>query len=347
MLYVTTRNRNEVFTAPVTLTRNLPADGGMFVPFRMPILDKQAVSEMGRKSFGQNVADMLELFFGIQVSGWDVDMAIGRRCCMLRSINSRLQIAELFRNSSGDIKRFIHILSTGIHPDGDLIGPPSEWSNVGVRIALLAGVVGQLMHQGLADHNNPVNLAMAVGDFSFPMAAWYARAMGMPIGTIICGCNENGGPWELLHHGELDAGVPVVPTATPGCDFSVHPALERLVSGACGHEEAVRFAWDMSEGGTYRPDEEAHKRLRQGMFASVVSHVRVETMIPSVYRTAKYVLGQYSALAYGALADYRAKGGAGGMTVLLAEKSPLTEEQAVARAMNITTGELRRRLTEV
>ena len=347
MLYVTTRSKNEVYTAAVTLRHHLPADGGMFVPFRMPVMDAKAVAAMGTKSFGQNVADMLELFFSIKVSGWDVEMAIGRRCCLLKPINSRLQVAELFRNSSGDINRFIHILSTGIHPDGDLIGKPSEWSNVGVRIALLAGLMGELIRAGQARPDSPVNLAMAAGDFSGPMAAWYARQMGMPIGTIICGCNENGGPWELLHHGELDGSIAVQNTSTPECDYAIHPGLERLIHGACGQEEAVRYTWDIAEGGTYRPEPHIFDSLRQGMFAAVISRVRVETITPSVYHTARYVLSPYSALAYGALADFRARGGNGNPTVLLAEKSPLSQAQAVAKSMNISIAELRRRLTEV
>lgn len=319
----------------------------MFVPFRMPVLDRQTVTAMGTKSFGQNVADMLELFFGIPVSGWDVEMAIGRRCCLLKPLNSRLQVAELFRNSSGDISRFIQILSTGIHPDGELIGGPSEWSNVAVRIALLAGVMGELLRTGQARLDAPVNLAMAVGDFSGPMAAWYAREMGMPIDTIICGCNENGAPWELLHRGELDCSIGVQHTATPECDYAVHPGMERLVYGACGQEEAIRFAWDVNEGATYRPAPDTYERLRNGIFAAVISHVRVETITPSVYHTTRYILDPYSALGYGALADFRARGGNGRMTVLLAEKSPLTHAQTVAKSMNISTAELRRRLTEV
>lgn len=346
MLYITTRNKNEVFTAAVTLQRHLSPDGGMFVPFRVTGWDSKAVAAMGEKTFGQNVADVLELLFGIKVSGSDVEMAIGRRCCVLKPLNSRVTVAEWFHNIRGDVNRIIHILSTGIHPDGELIGGPSEWSNVAVRMALIAGLVGELLRTKQIRPDTPVNLAMPVGDFSGPIAAWYARELGLPINTIICGCNENGGPWELLHRGELDGSVPVQHTQTPECDYAVHPGLERLVHGTCGQEEAMRFAWDLAEGGTYQPNEELYQRLRNGMFASVVSHVRVETLIPSVYHTSRYILDQYSALAYGALADFRARGGSG-LTVLMAEKNPLTQAQAVARCMNITPAELRRRLTEV
>lgn len=347
MLYVTTRSKHDVFTAPVTLRQDRPSDGGMFVPFRMPVLEPEQITALGTKSFGQNVADILELFFGVKLTGWDVDMVIGRRPCLLKPMNYRILVAELFRNADGDLDRFIHTLSERIHPDGDIIGQPSDWSKLAIRIALLFGIFGELLRTQQIRRDTPVNVALCVGDFSGPMAAWYARQMGLPIDTVICGCNENGGPWELLHRGELDADSPLIHTDTPACDYAVHPALERLVCGACGQEEAMQFCWNITEGGTYVPEKAVYDSVRKGMFAAVISHVRVETILPSVYRTSQYVLDQYSALAYGALADYRARIGGGSLTILLAEKSPLTQSEAVARCMNISPAELHRRLTEV
>ncbi len=347
MLYVTTRSKHDVFTAPVTLRQDRGEDGGLYVPFRMPTLEPEQIDALGGKSFGQNVADILELFFGTKLTGWDVDMVIGRRPCLLKPMNYRIVVAELFRNMDGDVDRIIRSLSEKIHPDGDLIGSPSDWSQIVVRIALLFGIYGDLLRSEQVQTGMRINIALPVGDFSGPMAAWYARQMGLPVDTIICGCNENGAPWELLHRGELDADVQKIRTATPDCDYAVHPALERLICGACGHEEAMRFCWSVGEAGTYVPEPSDYEAIRTGMFAAVVSRVRVETIIPSVYRTNQYVLDQYSALAYGALADYRSRTGGSSLTILLAQRSPLNDALAVSKAMRISVAELRQRLTEV
>lgn len=345
MLYITTRSKHDAFKAPVTLRRDRGEDGGSYIPFRMPVLDDRQLEALGQNSFGQNVADVLELFFSVKLSGWDVEMAIGRRPCLIKPMNFRIVLAELFRNVDGDINRVIRILSEKIYPDGELIGKPTEWSGLSVRIALLAGTFGELIRTGQLRPGSKINIAVPVGDFSAPMAAWYARQMGLPIDTIICGCNENGAPWELLHRGELETASGIVRTSTPECDYGIHPNLERLVCAACGHEEALRYCWSVSEGGVYVPEPGCYEALRSGMFAAVVSRVRVETIIPSVYHTNRYILDPYAALAYGALADYRARGGSG-LTLLMAEKSPLRDAQTVASAMGITIAELRSRLTE-
>lgn len=346
MLYVTTRSKNDAFKPPVTLRRDRADDGGAFVPFRMPFLDKEQIEALAGKSFGQNVADILELFFSVKLSGWDVEMAIGRRPCLLKPMNFRIVVAELFRNVDGDMNRIVRALSEKIHPDSAIIGAPTEWSRLAVRIALLFGVFGELLRTEQIRLGSKINIAVSVGDFSAPMAAWYARQMGLPVDTVICGCNENGAPWELLHRGEMEGSAGVIPTSTPECDYAIHPNLERLICGACGHEETMRYCWSITEGGSYVPDPGVYEELRRGMFAAVVSRVRVETIIPSVYHTNRYILDPYAALAYGALADYRARVGGSAVTLLLAEKSPLHDTQTVTNAMGITAAELRNRVTE-
>ena len=82
------------------------------------------------------------------------------------------------------------------------------------------------------------------------------------------------------------------------------------------------------------------------MFAAVVSMDRVSSIIPSVYRTNRYVLDPYGALAYGALADYRARTGSVGPALILSEKGPVCEAVSVARCMNISKEELMHILAE-
>ena len=108
----------------------------------------------------------------------------------------------------------------------------------------------------------------------------------------------------------------------------------------------MNFWWSCTEGMVYAPDAENYQLLRQGMFAAVVSKARVESILPSVYRTNQYVLDLYAALAYGALLDYRSRTGTAATALLLTEKSPLRNAGAVCAAMRITNDELKRRLAE-
>lgn len=346
MLYVTTRGKNDAFTAYRTMNQDRGPDGGLFIPMRMPVFTREEIAACAEKSFGQNVADVLNVFFATKLTGWDVDMTIGRNRVQFKNMNRRITIAELWHNADNCFSRCIRSLADRLHPDGEIIGAHSNWVEIAVRIAVLFGIFGELLRTQQMTMDSPVNVAVASGSFAAPMAVWYGRQLGLPIGTIICGCNENSAVWDLLHRGEVDTDTTAVVTSTPDCDYALPPDLERLIYGTCGQEETMRYCWNCTEGGIYIPSEEDWEKIRQGMFAAVVSGVRVDTIIPSVYRTNQYILDPYAALAYGALSDYRARTGTGTATLLLSDKSPLFSAELVAKKMQITVSELKRRLSE-
>lgn len=346
MLYVTTRSKNDAFTAARTMNHDRGPDGGLFVPFRLPVFDQNEVFSFAQKSFGQSVADILNLFYGSKLTGWDVDMAISRTPYQLNAMNYRIITAELWHNIDQNFDRTVNALARLVHPDGELIGDPGSWTQIAVRVAVLFGIFGELLRTEQVRFEKPMDIAVYSGSFCDPMAAWYARKMGLPIGTIICGCNENSAPWDLLHRGELDTAMGEVSTLSPDADIALPQDLERLICESCGQEEALNYFWSCTEGGTYAPEKDAFDAMRQGMFAAVISRVREETIIPSVYRTNQYILDPYAALAYGALSDYRSRSGKSNMTLLICAKSPICNAETVAKSMQISVSELRKRLSD-
>lgn len=347
MLYVTTRNNNDAFTAARAMNLDRAGDGGLFIPFHLNQFSRHDVAALAEKTFGQNVADILNLFFSTKLTGWDVDMAIGRNPVRNKSVNYRIIVSELWYNPDRQFFRIVNALAERIHPDGQIIGAPSNWVHTAVRIAVLFGIFGQLQSSGEVRADTAVDIAVPTGSFAWPMAAWYARKMGLPIGTIVCGCNENRSAWELLHRGQMDTGVLAVCTNTPKDDYAIAPDLERLISETCGYTEAGNFFWSCTEGGIYMPSEAACQAIRQGMFAAVISQDRVGSIIPSVYRTNRYILDPYSALAYGALTDYRARFGSSRTVLLLCADSPLCSSETVCRAMRMNVDELKQCIDEM
>ena len=59
MLYVTTRDNRETYTANRALTESRGPDGGFYVPFRMPVFSEEEIRSLGDKSFGQCVSEVL------------------------------------------------------------------------------------------------------------------------------------------------------------------------------------------------------------------------------------------------------------------------------------------------
>ncbi len=343
MLYATTRNQSDVYTAYKALHNACSSDGGLFVPFRLPQWDRQQLRQLGEDSFGQNVARVLKQFFSADINGWDVEIAIGRAPVTLVNLNSRLIAAECWHNIRWHMDHVTEALNRKLRTEG-LTEAPNSCVQIAVSVAVLFGVFGELLRNDERLLDNPVDLAVSAGDMSLVMAAWYARAMGLPIGNIVCGCNANGTLWDLVHHGKLSTGDVAVRTCTPKADLAVPRNMERLICATLGTGEVLRFLECKAVGGLYSLEEEALEQLRSGLFASVISDSRVRSLLPTVYQTHQYILSPYTALAYGSLMDYRSRTQENRTALLIADRSPVHDSAFVAGCLDIPEAQLQRLL---
>lgn len=342
MLYATTRGKYDVVTAHKAIHTDCYGDGGLFVPFRLPTLDRTQLETLQADSAAQTVANVLNALFSCDLRSWDVEAAVGRKPLRLMTIGRRVAACELWSSADGDGEKLACALSDRLR--GQTGQTPTDWVRIAVGIALLFAAYAAARHSGLVRDGQKPDVAVATGDFSAPMAAWYARQMGLPIGNILCGCNENGGFWDLLNRGELDTGAAVIATCTPEADLPLPPDLERLIHGLFGVEEVRRYLQICEKKGRYVLTEQ-QLSLLDGLFAAVISDSRVGTIIPGVYRTRGYILSPYAALAYGCLQDFRATSGEENPTLVLADRNPCRDAQQVCRLLKIGERDLKKRLT--
>ena len=335
MLYVTTRNNRDAFTPSRVQRENRGADGGLYIPFRGPNFSAEEIAGLRDKSFGQCVADVLNALFSAELTNWDIDFCAGRYPVRTVSLGHRILMGETWHNPEWNFDRMVNSLSSFLCKEEGVTG---NWMRIAVRAAVLFGIFGQLQRMGV----ERFDLSVVSGDFSAPMSAWYARRWGLPIGNIVCCCNENNTIWDLFSHGHLRTDGLSTPTLTPEADVSLPSDLERLICECGGVEEVERYLTASRCGSMYCPGDAIYAKLREGMFVSVVSTQRMESTIPSVYATHQYLLSPYGALAYAGLQDYRAKTGVTRHAVVLTEKSPVCDAETVAKAMGITEEAVKR-----
>lgn len=337
MLYVTTRSEAEPVTADHALLADC-GDCGLYVPYKLTAFSAGEIDSLKEMSFGQAAAMALNRLFDTQLSGWDVEFSIGRHSVRTVSMSHRITIAEVWHNLEWDFSRMVKNLVTLI--TGNENAEPGDWAWIGVRTAALFGVYAEVCRREAEYDGAVVDIAVASGDFSAPMAAWYARKLGLPIANIIVSCNENCAPWDLISKGELKSGNATLATVTPECDHAVPRGLERLVYECGGREETAKFLDICRRGETYRPGELLWQRLREGVHVSVVGSKRVLSTIPNVHKTNSQVFGPYTALAYSGMLDYRTRTGESRQAIVISERSPVRDAETVAAAMGIGEEEL-------
>ncbi len=342
MLYVTTRNSRDAYTAQRALREDRGPDGGLYLPFREPVFSPSRLRELFHMNANAVIAEILNLLFNAKLSQWDIDFCIGRHPVRLAELSPKIIMAESWHNPQGRFSWMASRLSELIRQqEGEVL---SDWAEVGARIAVLFGVFGELVRNGLAALDKPVDICVVSGSFSAPMSAWYARKWGLPIENIIICCNENNTPWELLHHGQFRTDTVAVPTSTPDGDVSLPAGLERLVYGAGGIQETEKYLESCRHGGVYSPSDLVLSRMRKGMYVGVVGTRRAARIIYSIYSSNGYILSPYGALCWGGMLDYRAQTGQRRYAVILAETSPACYAGTVAEALGIPEKELNRYL---
>lgn len=328
MLYVTTRNDRDVFTANWALRENRCALGGHYLPFRHPRISAEEMERLLTGSSGDCIAYVLNLAFGTKITGWDVELTIGRRCVRLDQIQYGILLAECWHTPGYRFERIECALTRLVTGDSQ---PVSGWMRIAVRIGVLFGILSDLRKIGVSD----ADISCMSGDFITPVSCWYARHWGLPIRNIICCCNENNALWELLVNGQMRTDGVCIPTGLPEADITVPEHLERLIREHGGAEEALRYLDAVRKGRSYCPSDLMLNRLREGMYVSVVGSRRIRETIPAVYKTHGRLLSRATALAYAGALDHRAKNGSAGFAVIWSEESPGTEADGISEILDI------------
>lgn len=328
MLYVTTRNDRDVFTANRALRENRCSLGGHYLPFRHPKFSQEEMDALLEGSSGDCTAYILNMLFGTRLTGRDVELCIGRHCIRLEPLQQRILMAEGWHTPGYRFEQIVLALDKRITGDD---AQTSGWMQIAVRIGVLFGVFSDLRRRGIRE----ADISCLSGDFLMPISVWYARHWGLPVRNIVCCCNENNSLWELICQGQMRTDAVCIPTFLPAADIAVPDHLERLIRECGGAGETLRYLEIRRTGRNYYPSDLMLSRLRDGLCVSVVGSQRIRTTVPAVYKTYGKLISCATALCYAGAMDYRAKSGASGYTLVWSEESPLTEAETVAEILNI------------
>lgn len=323
MLYVSTRNKNDTFTAYRALHETNAPDGGFYVPFRLPVFTQDEISALRSQSCGDTIAQILNSFFGLRLTGWDVECKIGRYPFRTTIVNYRLIMAETWHNPGGSWDYLVRNLFQLIIGTEDHSSLPSGWPYIAVEIALFFGLFVSMEPAPC----QKMDAAVTSGDFADVVALSYAKDMGLPINITVITSNENGAVWDFVKKGDFNTNASIVKTNLPHLDIPHPKYLEYFIFKTLGAREVQRYLESCQKKGIYHIDEDMVALLGKTVFTAVVSSNRVDSIISSMYRTNQYSMDPYTALAYGGLQDYRSRTGISNETLVLVKCKASREKE--------------------
>lgn len=329
MLYITTSDTKDVYTAPYTLGNDYSPDGGAFVPYTLPRLEKDELASWLNLSFGQTVANVLNMFFPTHLTGWDVEFCIGRNSIRLFGMSRMMMLAEIWHNPEAGFSYAVANLyqKMGFNKGTE----PTDWFCVAVRIAYLFGLYLEMVRNDALKCNETFDICVGIDDASSFPAALYAKQMGLPVSKVICTCVGSGAAWDLIHRGVYN----------PSSDLPEHRrVMERIILSQLGAAEMIRFRECCASRRNYSVDEELLPKLNDGLFCVVTGENRAEATINSVYRSCSYLIAPSTALYCGAVQDYRAKTGESRLVLIMIRDDPRTAADVISKATGMSQQKL-------
>lgn len=156
---------------------------------------------------------------------------------------------------------------------------------------------------------SPIDVAVPTGNFGNILAAYYARAMGVPIRRLICASNENSVLADFITDGVYEvSGRKLVSTPSPSMDILVSSNLERLLfdaaSRAAGDDRMAAAAavrgWMTQLGrlGRFEVDPETMELIRDVFEGGYVTNDDTLETIRDVHERFGYLMDPHTAVAW-------------------------------------------------
>ncbi|MEG0751363.1 MAG: threonine synthase [Oscillospiraceae bacterium] len=163
-----------------------------------------------------------------------------------------------------------------------------------------------LASERLSAAGERVDFAVPTGNFGNILAAYYAKRMGAPVGTLICASNANNVLTDFIESGVYDRNRPFYKTLSPSMDILVSSNLERLLFELSGRDcSAVSgFMRSLSDSGRYNVGETLSGAVRELFYAGCCSDTRTRETIKRVWREHGYLADPHTATALAVREDF-------------------------------------------
>ena len=176
-----------------------------------------------------------------------------------------------------------------------------NWGRLMPQIVYYVSSYAELVAQGKVEAGDPVDVCVPTGNFGNILAAWYAKAMGVPFGMLMCASNENRVLADFISTGTYDiSDRDFVTTPSPSMDILVSSNLERQLFELTGRDTQAIAGWmrDLSESRRFRVDADTFAKVRANFVADSVDNDECLAVIREVLAEHDYLLDPHTAVAY-------------------------------------------------
>lgn len=193
----------------------------------------------------------------------------------------------------------------------------------------------KLYKKGEVTDGETINVVVPTGNFGNILAAFYAKAMGVPIHKLICASNDNKVLFDFFETGVYNRNRDFILTSSPSMDILISSNLERLLYEVSGmdSDKTLALMKALSSKGEYS----ITKEMREGMAdieAGYATEEETAQKIKKLYENTGYIIDTHTAVAASVYENYLAKSGDTHKTIIASTASPYKFTRSVMYAID-------------
>ena len=176
-----------------------------------------------------------------------------------------------------------------------------NWGRLLPQIVYYISAYSQLVADGALKAGELLDICVPTGNFGNILAAWYAKAIGTPVGKLICASNENRVLTDFIQSGIYDISErELILTPSPSMDILVSSNLERQLFELTGRDSSKVRQWmsDLSTKKRFEVDDETRSKMQENYLCGYATNAEALTTIREVYERDGYLLDPHTAVAW-------------------------------------------------
>ncbi|MFT4144543.1 MAG: threonine synthase [Mobilitalea sp.] len=184
-----------------------------------------------------------------------------------------------------------------------------------------------------------INFAVPTGNFGNILAAYYAKAIGLPINKLICASNENKVLYDFFQTGSYDRNRDFILTESPSMDILVSSNLERLIYAIADSDsdKTAELMEALSKKGAYEITADMKAKL-EGFVGGWATEAETKEAIKKVYDENGYVIDTHTAVAASVYDRYKKETGDKKKAIIVSTASPYKFAASVLTALTAEIG---------
>ena len=212
-----------------------------------------------------------------------------------------------------------------------------NWGRVLPQIVYYASAYCDLLRSEAIRNGDQINVCVPTGNFGNILAAYYAKAMGVPIKNLICASNHNNVLTDFINTGVYDRNRPFYNTISPSMDILISSNLERMLFELSGRSDRTvrEYMSQLADYGSYRVDTSMRAKLERDFRAGFCDDDQTRAMIARMWKNQNYLIDPHTAVAFHVLEQYRAESGDDTPTVVVSTASPFKFCSSVLTALGV------------